>query len=88
MFRISINNQTFLCSEENTIIQAARSQMVKVPAACCGGGCGFCKGKVKTGQYKMEKYAKSAITQEEVDNGYVLLCKTYPLSDLQFELDA
>lgn len=88
MFRITYNNQSFLCSTESTIVQAARSQMVKVPYACVGGGCGFCKVKVTEGQYKMDKYAKSAITEEEVNDGYVLLCKTYPLSDLQLELNA
>ena len=33
----------------------------------------------------MDKYAKSALSDEEVENGYVLLCKTHPLSDLQLE---
>ena len=35
--------------------------------------------------YVMDKYAKSALSDEEVENGYVLLCKTHPLSDLQLE---
>ena len=59
--------------------------MVKVPYACVGGGCGYCKVKVIDGQYVMDKYAKSALSDEEVENGYVLLCKTHPLSDLQLE---
>ena len=32
MFTININNdQSFVCSEEETLFEAARSQMVKVP---------------------------------------------------------
>ena len=85
MFRISINDQTFLCTTESTLVQAVRQQMVKIPYACVGGGCGYCKVKVIDGQYVMDKYAKSALSDEEVENGYVLLCKTHPLSDLQLE---
>ena len=86
MFRINLNDQHFFCSTESTLVQAARQQMVKVPYACVGGGCGYCKVRVTEGKYKMDRYAKSALSDEEVEKGYVLLCKTRPLSDLQIEL--
>ncbi len=86
MFKVKINSQSFLCSKENNLVQAARVQMVKVPCACVGGGCGICKVKVVSGQYEMDTYAKSALSDEESEKGYVLLCKTHPLSDLQIEL--
>ncbi len=85
MFRIYMNDQSFLCDKENTLVQAARQQMVKIPYACVGGGCGYCKVKVIEGKYEMDRYAKSALSDEEVEKGYVLLCKTHPLSDLQLE---
>lgn len=86
MFRININNnQSFLCSENQSVLEAARSQMVKIPYACTRGGCGYCKVKVMDGTYKMEKYAKSALSHEEVSNQIVLLCKTYPQSDLRLD---
>ena len=51
------------------------------------GAVGFVKVKVKDGQYeKWKHYSKQALTDEERDNGHVLLCKTYPLSHLQVEL--
>lgn len=50
MFIININNnQSFLCSENETLLEAARAQMVKVPQACTRGGCGYCKVKVMDG---------------------------------------
>lgn len=85
MFRININNQTIQCPTEKTIGDAARSQMIKVPIACNGGGCGFCKVKVISGEYKMDKYSKGALSDEEAENGFVLLCKTYPLSNMVLE---
>jgi ferredoxin len=88
MFKININNdQSFVGSEEETLFEAARSQMVKIPYACTRGGCGYCKVKVLEGKYKMDRYAKSALSDEEVNNRIVLLCKTRPLSDLHLELN-
>jgi ferredoxin len=87
MFRIYMNNdQSFICSENETLLEGARSGMVKVPYACTRGGCGYCKVKVLEGEYKMDRYAKSALSDEEVKDSIVLLCKTYPLSDLQLEM--
>ena len=86
MFRINSNDQQFLCSTESTLVQAARQQMVKVPYACVGGGCGYCKVRVVEGKYFMDKYAKNALSAQEAEKGYVLLCKTHPLSDLHIEL--
>ena len=88
MFTITINNdQNFVCSKEETLLEAARSAMVKIPYACTRGGCGFCKVKVLEGQYVMDNYAKSALSDEEVKDRIVLLCKTRPLSDLHLELN-
>ena len=86
MFRITINAQTFLCPPEKTIGEAARAQMVKAPIACNGGGCGFCKVKVMDGQFKMDKYSKDALSDEELESNLILICKTHPLSDMHLEL--
>lgn len=82
MFRISMNNKTYKCSAENNLLNAARSQMVKVPYGCANGGCGICKVKVNNGDYKIDKHSKNALTDKDRENHYILLCKTHPLSDL------
>lgn len=83
MFEINIVDQkTYSCSSEKDLLKAARSHMVKVPYACASGGCGLCKVKVTNGDYKMEAYSKRALTDDERENGLILLCKTYPLSHL------
>ncbi len=86
MFSIHINDQSFLCTETITVVEAAKIQTAKVPFGCNGGGCGICKVKVVEGQYKLDDCAKNALSDEEKKNGFVFLCKTYPLSDLQLEL--
>jgi ferredoxin len=86
MFRISMSKESFACDPEVTVLQAARNQMIKIPYGCASGGCGMCKCKVTDGDYRMELYSKQALTNIEVENHYVLLCKTYPQSDLRVEL--
>jgi ferredoxin len=85
MFKITFHSESFLCPETMSIIEAAKVQNAKVPYGCIGGGCGICKMKVVEGQYKLDQEAKNALTEEEQKNGYVFLCKTYPLSDIQLE---
>ena len=60
--------------------------MIKVPIACNGGGCGFCMAKVIEGQFVTDKYSKGALSDEEREQGFILLCKTRPLSDMQLQL--
>jgi ferredoxin len=86
MFTIKINGQSFHCPETMTIVEAAKIQTARVPYGCIGGGCGICKGKVVEGQYKLEDWAKNALSDEEIKDGLVFFCQTYPLSDLQLEL--
>ena len=86
MFKINFRNESFLCPDHMSVIEAAKIQNAKVPYGCIGGGCGICKMKVVDGQYRIDHEVKNALTDEEQKKGYVFLCRTYPLSDLQLEL--
>ena len=86
MFKITFKNESFLCPETITVVEAAKIQTAKVPYGCIGGGCGICKMKVVEGHYKLDHDAHNALSDEERKNGFVFLCKTYPLSDLQLDL--
>ncbi len=50
---------------------------------CFGGGCGICKMRIQSGSYTIEKHMSRAhISPLDEQNGIVLLCCIYPLSDL------
>jgi CDP-4-dehydro-6-deoxyglucose reductase len=85
MFKITYKNESFICPETMSIVEAAKIQTAKIPYGCTGGGCGICKMRVAAGQYKLSNAAAKALSNEEKKNGHVFLCQTYPLSDLQLE---
>lgn len=87
MYRISVKEKEFFtCRGDNTILAAARQQMVKLPYGCANGGCGMCKIKIVNGNCKMKLYSKGALSDEELAAGYVLACKAMPLGDVVLEL--
>jgi ferredoxin len=82
MYQINIGGKVFSCEENMDLLKAANSQQVKIPYGCANGGCGMCKVKIKEGEYKIGLCSKGALSDEERQKGYVLACKTYPLSHL------
>ncbi|MFX3624296.1 MAG: 2Fe-2S iron-sulfur cluster-binding protein [Ectobacillus sp.] len=86
MFTILLNNREFACDNKTSLIDACKTQFVKIPYGCCRGGCGMCKVKVVEGEYTMGPVSKGALTEEERQQGYVLACKTNPSSNLVIEI--
>ncbi|WP_316933364.1 MULTISPECIES: 2Fe-2S iron-sulfur cluster-binding protein [unclassified Marinobacter] len=56
-----------------------------VPVGCKGGGCGFCKVVVLSGEYECGKMSKLHAPPEAIQQGKVLACRIYPLTDLVIE---
>jgi ferredoxin len=57
-----------------------------IPLRCMGGGCGQCKIRILSGSYRTEKMSAAHVSQAELASGFVLACKTVPLSDLYIEV--
>ena len=61
------------------LLDYARSVRAEVPFACKGGMCATCKAVVNEGNVTMTK--NYALTQEEIDSGFVLTCQAHPDPD-------
>lgn len=61
-----------------TILDAAEDAGLDVPYACKGAVCCTCKAKVLEGKVAMDM--NYALTDEEVEEGYVLTCQSHPLT--------
>ena len=73
----------FITTEEDqTIIDAAYKARINLPFDCRDGACGTCKAFCETGEYEEGDYVDEAMTDAEADDGYILQCQTYPLTDM------
>lgn len=76
----------FLCEEDETILQAGLRQGFNLRYGCKHGGCGSCKALITDGDFDQEDASSFALMDFEREQGYALLCSTYPYSDITIEL--
>jgi ferredoxin len=69
--------------EDQYILQAAEKQGVQLPFSCRNGACTSCAVRILAGEiYQPEAMGLSPKLKEQ---GYALLCVSYPRSDLEVE---
>ena len=87
-FRVinSTTGESFTCCEGQSVLKAMEQRGMKcVPVGCRGGGCGYCKIRVVEGEFECGKMSKAHAPPEAVEQGEVLACRIYPLTDLIIE---
>ncbi len=72
------------CTENDTILLAARNGGLKIPSACEFGICGTCKVKCLGGETEMNH--NGGIRDDEIAEGYILACCSRPRG--RVEIDA
>jgi ferredoxin len=70
----------FSCGEDQFILNAALAAGLGLPFGCRMGSCGTCCGKVLEG--RVEHVKQLVLTDEQIQSGMALLCKSKPRSDL------
>ena len=73
----------FNCEPKQTVQDAAESAGFFLPAICKTGSCGTCAGRCTQGDYHLDSYNLSLLPENPKEHGDILLCRTYPDSDLQ-----
>ena len=68
-----------LSTDGDTILDAAIDNDADVPYACKGAVCCTCKAKIMEGKVEMDE--NYALTDDEVEEGYVLTCQAHPLTN-------
>lgn len=66
-------------AEKGNILESARASGLPAPYACKAGVCATCRAKLVSGQVEMGK--NYGLSQEELEQGYILTCQAVPSSE-------
>lgn len=76
------------CGSDQTVLDAAIRSGMSVPYGCRHGNCSSCKAKVVDGDYElMNRVSEFALMEFERQEGYILMCSTWPRSDMIMEVE-
>ncbi len=76
-------NRVIPCRADQTVLEAAEAAGLPLPFSCRQGVCGTCRTKLVSGSVDM-KHA-GGIRQRQIDQGYILVCCSRPVTDLVIE---
>ena len=78
-FRLDRRTTTVRYRDGDTLLQTARLAGLRAPSSCEIGSCGTCMARLTQGSARMVN--NDALTEEEVDEGWVLTCQSLPTSE-------
>jgi len=73
----------FSCGDSFDVVSAGEQAAILLPSLCRDGGCGACVGHCAEGEYTLGAYNAGVLPEAAVSGRDVLLCRTYPQSDLK-----
>ncbi len=76
----------FEVDEDETVLRGAFRQGLMLMHGCKEGQCAACKSFILDGEVDLDRYSTFALPDFEEAEGWTLLCRAHPYSDLEIEL--
>lgn len=88
-YRIAVDTGTARhsgeCLPTVTLLEAMRAIELPVRKACRNGVCGLCRCRLAAGEITYHWKEPHGLWQKDIQQGYILPCIAYPLSDLALD---